>query len=929
MKSEKKIKVIILVLGMIIAVSTISNYNFSNDQETIIDNIEIQDKTNLKIPKKSGVYTESFIHIDDNWTGAIGKGWFSGDGSLVTPYVIENVTIDASTSPTGCGILITNSKNDYFAIRNCNVINAGSAWDDAGIKLEDTNNGTLTNNTCSNNNWVGICLINDCDNNTISGNTANENINYGIYIRIDCNTNTVSGNIIKRNNLHGIRVVNNCNNNNISGNIAINNDDYGISIRNNCFNNIISGNTANRNEAGISLEINCDNNNITKNTANNKWDGICLINDCDNNNISGNIAKDNLNNGIKLSNNCNNNTIFGNTACGSQQNYGIILTDDCDINTIWGNLITENNKYGIDLSGGCDNNMLYNNSFIENKIHANDNGLLNLWDNGSIGNYWDNHTTPDSNKDGIVDDPYTWINGSANSNDSFPLVENPFPLGKIHIDDSSVHAWNWSKTAKLKSWCTGSGTYSNPYFIDGLEINAEGLLTGILIENSRVIFKIKDCKVFNAISDGITLKNTNNGTLLKNNCSNNERGIRLYNNCINNTLFDNTANSNIAISNIGVGISVHGNCNNNTISGNTVNDNDDYGIYIRNNCYNNTVSGNTANNNVFYGIYLVNNCSLNNITGNTANVNTYTGIGLFSDCNNNTISGNSVYGSLNYHGIALSDSHNNTISKNTIDNVHVDGIILWSSINNTISENTIINVGSVGLYLDASTRGSLIYLNNFTNNHFNALDNNIYNNWNNSVIGNFWDDYTGSDADDDGIGDTPYDKIWLFSPSRDYLPIYWDSPVLEVIVPKKSQYFGSTAPTFNITVVEGLGDYFWCELLGTGKIMNLTKLNGVFNENISISINQTLWSSLPDGKVNFRFYCNDTKSYVAYINFDVIKGFPPTITILGDDDDDDGGDGDEEIIFGYDIIAIIAVIGCVTVISIILIKKRLKLKRQT
>jgi hypothetical protein len=28
--------------------------------------------------------------------------------------------------------------------------------------------------------------------------------------------------------------------------------------------------------------------------------------------------------------------------------------------------------------------------------------------------------------------------------------------------------------------------------------------------------------------------------------------------------------------------------------------------------------------------------------------------------------------------------------------------------------------------------------------------------WDNGVIGNFWDNYTGSDPDDDGIGNTPH-----------------------------------------------------------------------------------------------------------------------------------------------------------------------------
>jgi hypothetical protein len=107
--------------------SSIGNLNISDDQGINDDNVEIREDTNLKIPTTSGWWNNfTFIHINGNWSTAVGYEWCTGDGSWGNPYIIENITIDASSSATGSGIYIQNSKNDYFIINNCTVFNAGS-----------------------------------------------------------------------------------------------------------------------------------------------------------------------------------------------------------------------------------------------------------------------------------------------------------------------------------------------------------------------------------------------------------------------------------------------------------------------------------------------------------------------------------------------------------------------------------------------------------------------------------------------------------------------------------------------------------------------------------------------------------------------------------------------------------------------------------
>ena len=735
MKNKRIGIVILITLGMIFAVSTISNNNISDDQTNDGNDINIQDNTEIKSPKKSAIYPESFIHIDgsipDNWSDTVTDNlWCSGDGSWGNPYIIENVTINAGSS--GSGIFVNNSKNVYFIIRNCKVSYAGSGAWESGIKLENTNNGTLTNNNCSCNGRYGILLRNNCDNNTISGNIAS-NIGYN-------------------NQMYGIYLIEYCDNNTISGNTANGNLFNGITLFTDCDDNIISGNTA-------------------SNTTYNQNKGIYLYNS-DNNTISGNNANDNQFEGIYLYTNCNENTISGNTASNdftSIQNDGIKLKSNCDNNIISGNLMKNNLQYGIFIDDAdCGNNTIYQNSLKGNGgWHARDDGTDNQWNNSIIGNYWDNHTTPDSDKDGIVDDPYTWIAGSADSEDSFPLIKSPLLLDgeKIHIDDSGVSSLYWNSTAKIMPWCTGTGTISDPYTIDGLEIDGGGSGNGILIGNSSAFFNITNCKVTNEGSGeydaGIKLENTNNGALTNNNCSNNGyNGIFLYNDCDNNTISGNIANNNDWY-----GIYLREQCDNNTISGNTAINvgiqHQDYGIHLREQCDNNTISGNSANNNANKGIYLNNDCDCNTISGNSAsNVGPQTqdyGIHIYLGSDNNTISGNTANNNT-FAGINLNNDCNyNTISGNTASNVGTIvqdyGLSIYDNSNqNNITDNYFYSNINCGLFIGVNSNQNNITDNYFYSNIIWAIDidtadcdSNIIKR--NIIVGTYGDNF----IDDDGI----------------------------------------------------------------------------------------------------------------------------------------------------------------------------------
>ena len=417
MKNKSKIKTIIIILGIIFALSTIGNLKIISDQGDNKGTMEIRNETNFNSLKRSGFWANCpSIHIkNDNWSETA-LDWIQvNSGTENDPHIIENVTIDAGG--LGNAILIENS-SDYFIIRNCTLTNSGSD-NNAGIFLNNTLNGQLVNNSCTNNNFHGICLSNksnntiivnntvnnndrhgiklqlNCSGNTVLGNKANYNGRCGIVLSIECNNNSILGNECKFNgvdplgNYFGIYIVNDCNDNLISGNIASNNEWYGIYLINGCDNNTISGNTARRNliygilvrdnsnenkilgnnasnnRYGIGL-YNCDENTISGNTANNAGTyGIYLRIDSDNNVISENIANNIGKTGILLDENCDNNTLSGNILYYNGE-HGVLLSNDCLDNNITANYIFDNNYYGVFVRINSDDNIITANYIYQN-----------------------------------------------------------------------------------------------------------------------------------------------------------------------------------------------------------------------------------------------------------------------------------------------------------------------------------------------------------------------------------------------------------------------------------------------------------------------------------------------------------------------------------------------------------------------------------
>ncbi|PVX23033.1 MAG: hypothetical protein CW691_11795 [Candidatus Bathyarchaeum sp.] len=369
----------------------------------------------------------------------------------------------------------------YGACENnitANTINGPGARSD-GISVDYSSNNWISDNSVTDN-YHGVSILNS-DGNTIYNNTIINNSDSGLLIK--SNGNNISNNIVSNqstgiilfgsnNILRGNDIYNNRLNfdfewspdwtasdfvNDIDSSNTINGkpiiywinkqdqkvpEDTPFVVLVNCTNITVENLELSKNRQGIIL-VATTNSTIQKNSVQVVSEAITVY-ASSNNKIANNIIFDG-GRGIHLVSSFQN-TVTGNSI---KDRSTAIKLENSDKNIINGNIISEENSGGIDFDASNNNqvfnnsisdctrralwfwnhasqNVFYCNNFFNNKWHIEtyvtdfQQFPRNIWDNGTVGNYWDNYNGTDSNGNGIGDTPYVI---DENNKDNHPLTE--------------------------------------------------------------------------------------------------------------------------------------------------------------------------------------------------------------------------------------------------------------------------------------------------------------------------------------------------------------------------------------------------------------------------------------------------------------------------------------------------------------------------
>lgn len=524
---------------------------------------------------------------------------------------------------------------------------------------------------------------------------------------------------------------------------------------------------------------------------------------------------------------------------------------------------------------------VYFQSASNNKVQGN-----NITDNNyGIGFFSSNYNTISNNN--VTNNNYAfWLTSSSYNT----LTMNAINSNTYSIYVSGTQTEHFTQSADTLNLVNGKPVYYlvnqqdsviNPVthpqigylaLVDSDNVTVEGLTLakdyqGLLLAyttNSKIRNNKMESNYY-----GLRVVAASYNLISKNNITSNQYGIRLDASSSYNTVSENQ----IAASSYD-GVSLKSS-NYNTISTNNITSNK-AGVYL-DSSMKNAVQGNNIMANTIYGIDLFAS-SDNSITRNHLAKNGI-GVELISSSNYNSISRNNVTQNIN-NGIVFSDSSNyNSVSRNSVTNSAVGVYLDYSSNSSSFYANNITDNDVAGVDLGEAGDNKFFH-NNFRGNavHVEILVPGYANIWDDGYPsgGNYWSNYTGTDADGDGIGDTPHiialgnqDRYPLMNP---YIEIPPDTtpPAISIISPENKTYEArGVALTFTISEPAS-----WISYSFDGQ------------SNVTIMGNVTI-GNLPNGAHTITIYASDAYgnigcSNTVYFTIHIVSPdiTPPRIVIL-------------------------------------------------
>jgi parallel beta-helix repeat protein len=388
----------------------------SHSQYNNITNNEANDET------WNGIYLHysKRNYVDDNDA-------YNNVYGILIRFSESNTISNNSANYNVLGYFLWDSnKNDLF--QNDGVHNSNCS-----VSLEDSVNNTIRYGNASNNGFKGI-WAKFSDENTILGNDCNDNLENGIYL-FESESNYIAHNYasghpeqgilveffsrytklyynhVYDNDMDGILLRLTCKNAEIYGNEVYDNGINGINVIDTSHLGDVSANHAHHNVGcGIRIyqsnQFGANDNNVHDNVR-----GI-LFAYSSQNQIHRNLAENNSHSGI----------------CVDFNSDGSVLTKNRLVN----------NNHGIYIASSQSNEVKWNN-FIGNTgtKQSYDGTFNNQWNGLVAGNFWDDWTSPDTNGDFIVDNPY--ILDGAGDQDDFPLALEAGQIKIITANDPDAY----------------------------------------------------------------------------------------------------------------------------------------------------------------------------------------------------------------------------------------------------------------------------------------------------------------------------------------------------------------------------------------------------------------------------------------------------------------------------------------------------------